>query len=47
MGGCISMAIFKVAAHTGDNNNGYIAYNTESKELQVCLNDEDVNAKVY
>ena len=41
------MAIFKVAAHTGDNNNGYIAYDLESKELNVCLNDDTVNAKVY
>ena len=40
------MAIFKVAAHTGDNNNGYIEYDTETKELGVHLNDEDVNAKV-
>ncbi len=40
------MAIFKVAAHTGDNNNGYISYNTETKELAVCLNNEEVNAKV-
>ena len=29
------MAIFKVAAHTGDNNNGYIEYDTETKELGV------------
>lgn len=40
------MAIFKVAAHTGDNNNGYIEYDTETKELGVHLNDEDINAKV-
>ena len=33
------MAIFKVAAHTGDNNNGYIEYDTETKELGVHLND--------
>lgn len=40
------MAMFKVAAHTGDNNNGYIAYDTETKELGVYLNDDDMNAKV-
>lgn len=41
--------IFKVAAHTGDNNNGYIAYNTETKEVDVQLNDEEINkrAKEY
>ena len=39
------MAIFKVAAHTGDNNNGYIEYNTETKELGVHLNDEAVNER--
>lgn len=39
------MAIFKVVAHTGDNNNGYIEYNTETKELGVHLNDEAVNER--
>ena len=37
------MAIFKVAAHTGDNNNGYIEYDTETKELGVHLNDTDLS----
>ena len=37
------MAIFKVAAHTGDNNNGYIEYDTETKELGVHLNDDVMN----
>lgn len=41
------MAVFKVAAHTGANTNGYIAYNTELKELQVCLHNDAVNASVY
>lgn len=41
------MAIFKVAAHTGDNNNGYIMYDTEHKTVEVCLNDAAVNARVY
>lgn len=40
------MAVFKVAAHTGANNNGYIAYDTETKAVQVCLNDDDINQKV-
>ncbi len=40
------MAIFKVAAHTGDNNNGYIEYDTETKELGVHLNDEEIDTKV-
>lgn len=39
------MAIFKVAAHTGENNNGYIEYNMETKELGVHLNDEEINAR--
>lgn len=40
------MAIFKVAAHTGENNNGYIEYNMDTKELGVHLNDDAVNAAV-
>ncbi len=39
------MAIFKVAAHTGDNNNGYIEYDTETKELGVHLNDDVMNER--
>lgn len=39
------MAIFKVAAHTGDNNNGYIEYDTETKELGVHLNDDAMDEK--
>lgn len=40
------MAIFKAAAHTGDNNNGYIGYDTETKELTVVLNDAEKEAAV-
>ena len=43
--GVFVMAIFKVAAHTGDNNNGYIEYDTETKELGVHLNDEVMNER--
>lgn len=39
------MVIFKVAAHTGDNNNGYIEYDTETKELGVHLNDDAMDEK--
>lgn len=40
------MAVFTVAAHTGTNCNGYIAYNTDTKDLSVCLHDDEINEKV-
>ncbi|MCH4178567.1 MAG: hypothetical protein LKF47_01695 [Megasphaera sp.] len=40
------MALFKVAAHTGENNNGYISYDTDTKALDVHLNDDSINTKV-
>lgn len=40
------MVVFKVAAHTGDNNNGYISYDTDTKEVGVFLNDDEINEKV-
>lgn len=41
------MSVFKVAAHTGDNNNGYISYDTETKKLDVHLNDPEKEAQAY
>ncbi|MCH4166131.1 MAG: hypothetical protein LKF74_05330 [Megasphaera sp.] len=41
------MALFKVAAHTGDNNNGYISYDTDTKQVNVRLNDDVLDAKLY
>lgn len=41
------MALFKVAAHTGDNNNGYISYDTDTKQVKVKLNDAAIDAKLY
>lgn len=29
------MSIYKVAAHTGADNEGYIQYDTDTKEVQV------------
>ncbi len=34
------MSMFKVAAHTGADNQGWIGYNEETKEITVCLQDE-------
>lgn len=41
------MALFKVAAHTGENNNGYISYDTDTRALDVQLNDEAANANLH
>ena len=41
----IGGSTFTVAAHTGDNNNGYIEYDTETKELGVHLNDDVMNER--
>ena len=35
------MAVFTVAAHTAGHNDGFIRYNTETKELQLMLHDEE------
>ncbi len=35
------MSIFKVAVHTGENNNGFIQYDTDTKELVLHLNDPE------
>ncbi|MBC3537172.1 hypothetical protein [Megasphaera hominis] len=35
------MALFTVAAHTAGHNDGFIRYNTETKELQLMLHDEE------
>lgn len=40
------MSIFKVIAHTGINNNGYIQYDTDTKELTVELNDNEIEKRV-
>ena len=40
------MSIFKVIAHTGINNNGYIQYDTDTKELDICLHDPEKEAQV-
>jgi len=39
------MSIFKVAVHTEVNNNGYIQYDTDTKELIVHLNDPALEKK--
>ncbi|WP_273060871.1 hypothetical protein [Colibacter massiliensis] len=41
------MSIYKVAAHTGADNNGYIQYDTESKRVDVFLNDTEYNRRIY
>ncbi|WP_296823265.1 hypothetical protein [uncultured Megasphaera sp.] len=41
------MSVFTVAAHTGDNNNGYIQYDTEIKKLTVHLNDAEKEKEAY
>ena len=40
------MSIYKVAAHTGADNEGYIQNDTDTKEVQVFLNDDGINRKV-
>lgn len=40
------MSIFKVIAHMDSNNNGYIQYDTETKELTVCLHDLEKEEQV-
>jgi hypothetical protein len=35
------MSLFKVICHTGTNNNGFIQYDTDTKELTVKLNDPE------
>ena len=39
--------MFKVAAHTGADNQGWIGYNEETKEITVCLQDEVLKNKAY
>lgn len=39
------MAIYRVAAHTGANDNGYIEYNTETKQVSAHFPDEAVNRR--
>jgi hypothetical protein len=41
------VSIYKVAAHTGADNNGYIQYDTESKRVDVFLNDTEYNRRIY
>lgn len=41
------MAVFTVAVHTGDNNNGYIQYDAETKKLTVHLNDAEKEKETY
>lgn len=40
------MAMFKVAAHTGADNQGWIGYNEETKEITVCLQDEALKKRL-
>ena len=41
------MSMFKVAAHTGSDNQGWIGYNEETKEITVCLQDEALKKAAY
>ena len=41
------MAMFKVAAHTGADNQGWIGYSEETKEITVCLQDEALKKAAY
>ena len=41
------MALFTVCVHTGENNNGYIQYDPETKGLTVHLNDKVKEKEVY
>lgn len=41
------MAMFKVATHTGADNQGWIGYNEETKEITVCLQDEALKKAAY
>ena len=41
------MSMFKVAAHTGADNQGWIGYNEETKEITVCLQDEALKKAAY
>lgn len=40
------MLIYKVAAHTGANDNGYIEYNTETKEVKAHFSADKVCQRV-
>lgn len=41
------MAIYKIAAHTGTNDNGYIQYDADTRTVQVHLCNDEINRKVY
>lgn len=40
------MSMFKVAIHYGADDRGYVAYNTETKELSVSLPNQEWADKV-
>ena len=42
----MAMSIFKVICHTGINNNGFIQYDTDTKDLTVKLNDTEKEEQV-
>ena len=40
------MSVFKVVCHTGENNNGFIQYDLETRKLTVVLHDAAKEAEV-